>query len=193
MQLPPDDTVHVRYDPRKPFIVTRKDKIFTETTKIAPEKRIIRKPDGTIGSLAKDRLLKMNNQEGEEYFIYEYADPDRHILSLVTLLIVEPVYETPSTYHVPLRSFTKGSIMIETPQDIDIFTIRCSHTSSMPQALCILVDSIVPDSNLNKPDEVIRFWKVPFKLSHIGNKTKFTGPITVNLAFINATPVQREM
>ena len=68
--------------------------------------------------------LRSKGSEVEEFYVFEYADPDRHILKRVTLLIVEPIHEAP-TVCLPLQSEKEGRLIIETPPDKDIFTVKC--------------------------------------------------------------------
>lgn len=92
--LPPDRTLHATYDPRQPLSIRHPgNERFPEQTKIAPQGFLYRKPDGALGSLNADK--RHLARAPREYTLFEYADPDRHILKCTTLLTIEPAFESP--------------------------------------------------------------------------------------------------
>ena len=155
--------MHVYQDPRKAFFVRHPGGgKFAESTRIAPAKVIKRRPDGTLGALSEDKLLTFGGTSPRQFRIFEYLDPDRHLLSKVTLLEVEPACET-------LLSLAKGvceqqvEIEVLSPAQMDVFTVRCKHQAS--EDILVEVGSIVPSSR-NEPGEPITIWTVPLKVAH---------------------------
>ena len=189
--LPDDATIHTRFDPGKPFSVSRPGEMFSETTKVWPPKLIVRKPDGTLGSLAQDKLLKI--AEAKEFQVFEYADPDRHFLKRVTRLVAEPVYEAPRIFKVPLQGTVEGKLLVESPAERDVFDVKCQHTSLAQVGLTLEVVSITPDRKLNEPGAPIRHWRAHFRLKQEGECPEPGETKDISLAFIDATPVQREL
>ena len=60
---------------------------FTEQTKVSPQGLIVRKPDGTLGTVASNNnsvqpASLLNSTREVQGF--EYDDPDRHVLKRVT-------------------------------------------------------------------------------------------------------------
>ena len=84
------------FDKTKPLKVKHADGgDFSDRTKVFPEGIIGRKPDGTLGTLAQHNrpgqpaplLSDLNfGSSGQqlEFQVFEYDDPDRHILKCVT-------------------------------------------------------------------------------------------------------------
>lgn len=71
----------------------------------------------------KDKVLKA--KDPKEFQVFEYADPDRNELRRVTLLVIEPVCEAPTSFKVPGIGTTEGFLDIKTPEEKDVFSIKC--------------------------------------------------------------------
>ena len=100
--------------------MVRQGEPFAESTKVFPIGAIIRKPDGTLGSTAEDKMFKISKTCS--FQVFEYSDPDKHILKKVTQLEVEPVSEI----LILLKNNSyEGVIDLLTPPEKNIFTIKC--------------------------------------------------------------------
>ena len=108
--------------------------------------------------------------------VFEYSDPDKHILKRVTQLEIEPISEIPILLN---NGSYEGVIGLVTPPEQDIFTIKCSHNDDLD--LKVEVGPIVPNENYSIDASISR-WNVPIKLTY--TKTEGVDPDQAPIRFL---------